>query len=570
MKKSIILFTILICSNFLSAKDTPNFTTRVLDEAGILNAETKLAIESLSEDLENRTSAHLILYTTPTLDGEILEEYSIRVAESNGIGQAKKDNGILVIIVTDDRKMRIEVGYGLEGTLTDLYCNRIIQNIFIPNFKLGDYNIGIMQGMIAIRQILDGDAEGNPNLNPEKIEEDILNQRKGDHFREWNRVDEESFIQTLVLLGIFLLIGVLSKVLESKFNWLANTISRIIFGFLATCLSLFFTPKGFILLPFIVYICAIFYSLVFLSEEKNHKKKSDSKAQLAYPIILIAHLILAIAIYIIDEDVTVGISSFITLVLLFITIAIKLNIDGHIQNSYDLVFKKLGFEDRSFSATKGYFFSFLLFCLFIISIICDLSFPTALYLFSLFGLAFFIGFWVKSAKFLIYFAIAYGIWVIAFFTYFYHIFEIVPETIELTTFVISDAIVYYSLFHGYASLILVHRFIPSTSNIVRLLKFSLIALLWTIVPYINTLIQGGEWPNLLIFPINLGIIYFIKFCKVVSESDTGGYSSGGSSYSSSSSSSSSSYSSSSSSSSSGSSYSGGGGSFGGGGSSGSW
>src|SRR5258706_16297009 len=100
----------------------------------------------------------------PTLDGESVEGYSTRAFEEWKLGQKGKDNGVLVVVVPNDHKMRIEVGYGLEGTLPDVAAARIIRNVMTPAFKAGDYDKGVTEGVAAIVAQLEGrgGASGTP------------------------------------------------------------------------------------------------------------------------------------------------------------------------------------------------------------------------------------------------------------------------------------------------------------------------------------------------------------------------------------------------------------------------
>lgn len=122
----------------------------VTDETGTL---TSSQISSLNTKLINEdktTSNQIIVYLIPTLGSESLEDVSIRLAEKNKIGKKEHNNGVLILIVKDDRKIRIEVGYGLEGVLTDALCSKIIRNDITPEFKSGKYYSGIDKGIDAI------------------------------------------------------------------------------------------------------------------------------------------------------------------------------------------------------------------------------------------------------------------------------------------------------------------------------------------------------------------------------------------------------------------------------------
>ena len=135
------------------ALDVPKPTGYVTDLAGMLSSSTKQKLDTFLQRFEASDSTQIVVLTIPSLEGESLEEYSIKVAEAWKIGQKDKDNGALLLISRDDHKIRIEVGYGLEGTLTDLLSGRIIANEITPAFRAGDYDQGIVAGVVAIFKI---------------------------------------------------------------------------------------------------------------------------------------------------------------------------------------------------------------------------------------------------------------------------------------------------------------------------------------------------------------------------------------------------------------------------------
>src|SRR6187431_1052733 len=125
-------------------------TGYVMDRAGLLNEST---VEVLNEELyrhEVETSNQVVVETVISLGGTPIEEYSLHRATQLGIGQKAKDNGVLVVVARDDRKMRIEVGYGLEGVLPDAICARIIRVEMTPRFREGRYDDGVTAGVEAI------------------------------------------------------------------------------------------------------------------------------------------------------------------------------------------------------------------------------------------------------------------------------------------------------------------------------------------------------------------------------------------------------------------------------------
>jgi len=136
--------------------DVPYLTGRVVDNAEILKPVTRERIAALSKAHEDKTTDQIVVLTIPTLDGESVEEYAVRVFASWKLGQKGKDNGVLVLVAPQDRKMRIEVGYGLEGTLTDVAASRIIRNVMTPAFRANNFDDGIAGGVGAIVAQLEG------------------------------------------------------------------------------------------------------------------------------------------------------------------------------------------------------------------------------------------------------------------------------------------------------------------------------------------------------------------------------------------------------------------------------
>ena len=134
----------------LLAREVPYLSAHIVDEAGILSEAARNQIEERLAAFEQETSNQFAVLIIPSLEGEVLEDYSLRVAETWKLGQADLDNGVLLLVAVQDRKMRIEVGYGLEGDLTDALSNRIIRNEIAPHFREQDFDAGILSGVEAI------------------------------------------------------------------------------------------------------------------------------------------------------------------------------------------------------------------------------------------------------------------------------------------------------------------------------------------------------------------------------------------------------------------------------------
>jgi uncharacterized protein len=134
----------------------PKLTGWVNDYADILSQAAEAQLERELKAHEDSTTNQIVVLTVPSLEGEVLEEVANQVFNAWGLGQRGKDNGVLLLVSVDDRKLRIEVGNGLEGVLTDAHCGRIIRNEITPSFKRKAYEAGIADGVAAIRGAIYG------------------------------------------------------------------------------------------------------------------------------------------------------------------------------------------------------------------------------------------------------------------------------------------------------------------------------------------------------------------------------------------------------------------------------
>ncbi len=152
--KKIIILTLLIFATQLAALKIPPLKSHVNDNAKILSSQQINNLENYLTQFENASSVQIAVLTIKSLQGENLEDYSMRVAEAWQLGQKEKDNGVLLLIAMQEKKIRIEVGYGLEGSLTDAKSGYIIRNYILPEFKKGDFFRGIASGVEAITGVL--------------------------------------------------------------------------------------------------------------------------------------------------------------------------------------------------------------------------------------------------------------------------------------------------------------------------------------------------------------------------------------------------------------------------------
>lgn len=175
LKYSLLLLLIIAGSGIYSqrSKSVPNeikVTKYVTDKTGTLNSVQLKSLEQKLAAFEKETSSQVVVWMEPSLDGNSVEDRSYEIAEQNGIGQKDKNNGVLLYIAKNDRKLRIEVGYGLEGALTDALCSQIIRNEITPNFKKGNFFEGINAGVEAIIKA----TKGEYAAEKESSDDDVL------------------------------------------------------------------------------------------------------------------------------------------------------------------------------------------------------------------------------------------------------------------------------------------------------------------------------------------------------------------------------------------------------------
>ncbi|MDM7995572.1 MAG: YgcG family protein [Acidobacteriota bacterium] len=159
------------------ALDVPKLQSRVTDLAGVLTPEQVGNLEAKLQELETADSTQVAVLVIPGLEGEYLEDYSIRVAEAWKLGQKGRDNGAILLVAMQDRAIRIETGYGLEEKLTDARASQIIRNDIIPRFRQGDFYGGIDAGVTGIIQTVRGIYQASPRSErqPSRKSGGILN-----------------------------------------------------------------------------------------------------------------------------------------------------------------------------------------------------------------------------------------------------------------------------------------------------------------------------------------------------------------------------------------------------------
>ena len=220
----------------------------VNDYAQLLNTEQKQSLEVKLSDFEKQTSNEIAVVTIKTLEGDTIENIAVELFEQWGIGKKNKDNGVLILIALNDRKMRIEVGYGLEPVLTDAQSYRIINNQMKPAFQEQDYYKGIDSAVEKIISATQGEIISTKNEKPINV---------------WN------FFWPILSIGIFLFIWLASILGRSKSWWFGGVLG----GIIGIILSII---KGFVLFGLISLAILIPFGLLFdYLVSKGYKKGKD-------------------------------------------------------------------------------------------------------------------------------------------------------------------------------------------------------------------------------------------------------------------------------------------------------
>ena len=149
----------LLLGHASAAPNFPPLSGRVVDETGTLTPATVERLTALLAEEEQKTGDQLVVAVVKSLQGDTIEDYGYQLGRFWGIGQKGKDNGAILLVAPNEHKVRIEVGYGLEGTLTDAQSRIIIERAILPAFRRGDVNAGVLAGTAAILDVLGGVAE---------------------------------------------------------------------------------------------------------------------------------------------------------------------------------------------------------------------------------------------------------------------------------------------------------------------------------------------------------------------------------------------------------------------------
>jgi uncharacterized protein len=210
------LLALLVCWAFAALADVavPPLSGRVVDQTGTLSSSDIASLTQTLKALELRKGSQVAVLIVPTTQPETIEQYSIRAAEAWKIGRKKIDDGALLVIAKNDRKLRIEVGYGLEGALNDVTAKRIIDEVITPKFRSGDFAGGISDGVDRIVRIIDGEPLPAPEA----------------HWNSPNLVNYIDPLNPFVIIAVLAIAGVLRSALGRLFG---SAATGGLIGFLA-------------------------------------------------------------------------------------------------------------------------------------------------------------------------------------------------------------------------------------------------------------------------------------------------------------------------------------------------
>lgn len=160
-----LLILLLLLLPVANAVNYPQLNGFVTDNANMIDPVYKDKITQLAQQIEKENSVEIAVVTVDSLEGESIEMYAVKLFEQAGIGKKDKDNGLLILVAKQEREYRFEVGYGLEGTITDSMKVNIGDRIIVPNFRNGDYGKGIYDSMVVIQGLLAGNEEIKSQYN---------------------------------------------------------------------------------------------------------------------------------------------------------------------------------------------------------------------------------------------------------------------------------------------------------------------------------------------------------------------------------------------------------------------
>lgn len=235
---SLLLLLLATLNVKAQTQPVPKLEAGVTDQTSTLSNQQIKALEGELSSFEQEKGSQVVVLIISTTDPETIESYAIRLAEEWQIGRSGVDDGVILLIAKDDRKVRIEVGYGLEGAIPDAYAKRIIENIIIPNFRQGQFYNGIENGVGAIMGLIDGEELPEITQAPPST----------------MGMKNESVFMTLIIFGVIILSILKAFIKKSKYKWVAISVTSVLAGLIFG--SLIFGGIGLAISSFILFSSA--------------------------------------------------------------------------------------------------------------------------------------------------------------------------------------------------------------------------------------------------------------------------------------------------------------------------
>ena len=214
-----IFITSFVCADTFAEDSLPALSGRVVDNANLLSPTARASLTEKLSSLEEKTGTQIVVATLPTLSGYDIETYATSLFRRWALGQKQMNNGVLLLIAPSERQVRIEVGYGLEGVLTDALSSTIINAIILPNFRQDNFEKGIVEGVAAIIDVLTGSkADFDARVHEyQQIEQERLKQQQ--------RQDMIANTVAVLIFLVFVVLPVLASIFGTKvgprrYRWL--------------------------------------------------------------------------------------------------------------------------------------------------------------------------------------------------------------------------------------------------------------------------------------------------------------------------------------------------------------
>lgn len=265
MKKNIfLLFVLIFINTLLFSQSLPELTGRVVDITGTLTNEQRIDLETILKNYEEKRQHQMVVAIIRSLNGYSIEEYSIRLAEKWKIGRKDFDDGVIILVSMGDRKIRIEVGYGLESQLTDAECFLIIERIIKPAFKNGDYYDGLKSAILQIEKET-GMEDSSTNINNNDYS--TYTKKEYSNYSKTKRSSKNTpfwalffgFIFAIIIKTFFKFMKNLGKI-ASFFGFILGFIISIIVFFIVASILDFFV---------LFFIFSFIFGLFILSSKRS-------------------------------------------------------------------------------------------------------------------------------------------------------------------------------------------------------------------------------------------------------------------------------------------------------------